>query len=221
MEVPLPPLGTSALSIVVSGSVLSTSQVNSAGVGSTLPTASTAETLNVCEPSARPIMSNGEVQGSVIVPSTSQIKWSPPTLSVPENSNLIEVSAVSSPSLMEVPLPPLGTSALSIVVSGSVLSTSQVNSAGVGSTLPTASTAETLNVCEPSARPIMSNGEVQGSVIVPSTSQIKWSTPTLSVPENSNLIEVSAVSSPSLMEVPLPPLGTSALSIVVSGSGSE
>ena len=48
-------LGSAGVSgMVVSGAVVSTVQVCVAGVGSAFPAASTARTLNVCEPSARP-----------------------------------------------------------------------------------------------------------------------------------------------------------------------
>ena len=48
-------------SIVVSGGVVSTVQVRLAGLGSVLPAGSVARTVNVCEPSARPLYVWGEV----------------------------------------------------------------------------------------------------------------------------------------------------------------
>ena len=67
-------------------------------------------------------------------------------MSVPEKVNLIEFEDVLAPLLIDVPLPPLGTVAVLIVVLGSVVSTVHVNDAGVESMLPAASTALTWNV---------------------------------------------------------------------------
>ena len=53
-----------ALTMVVSGGVASTVHVRDAGVGSTLPAASTARTNSVCEPSARPAKVTGSVHGT-------------------------------------------------------------------------------------------------------------------------------------------------------------
>ena len=64
-------------SIVVSGGVVSTVQVRLAGVGSVLPAGSVARTVNVCEPSARPLYVWGEVHAVSAPPSSVQPKVEP------------------------------------------------------------------------------------------------------------------------------------------------
>jgi hypothetical protein len=86
-------------------------------------------------------------------------------VSVPEKVNLIELEDVLAPLLMELPLPPLGTVAVLIVVLGSVVSIVHVNDAGVESLLPAASTALTWNVCEPADSPVMSLGEEHATAV--------------------------------------------------------
>ena len=57
------------LTTSVSGGAVSTVQVYSAGVGSTLPAASTARTISMCSPSTRPVNVTGLVQGAKLLPS--------------------------------------------------------------------------------------------------------------------------------------------------------
>ena len=131
MAVPPAPLGTVALFIVVVGSPVSTVHVNDAGDTSSLfPAASTALTSNVCSPSERPVMSLGEEQLAEenAAPSSEHsngVVGCSAILSVPENVNLIELKAVKMGGVlprMLVPLPPLGSVAELIAVSGFIVS---------------------------------------------------------------------------------------------------
>ena len=84
----------------------------------------------------------GEVQGKYGWLSIEQAKVEPASFAVKLNVALtLLVVAAGAPA--------------PIVVSGGVPSlTVQVNRAGVGSVLPSASTARTSNVCEPTDRPL-------------------------------------------------------------------
>ena len=137
------------LTIVVSGGVVSTVQAYVAGVGSTLPAASTARTASVWLPWPSPVYVTGSVHATNGPP--SRLHSYVTGLSFEEKSNVavVEFVAAGGP--------------LTIVVSGGVPSTVHVRDAGVGSTLPAASTARTSKVCEPSARPVKVTGSVHGT----------------------------------------------------------
>ena len=65
--------------------------------------------------------------------------------------------------------------------------------AGEASTLPAASRARTLNVCEPTARFAGENGDVQAAQAAPSSEQSNAVTPTLSVPAKVSVASVAVV----------------------------
>src|SRR5262249_4917282 len=135
--------------IVVSGAAVSITQVNDAGVGSTLSAASIARTSKVCVPSPSVTLVNGEVHAPNTPASRRHSKRTPLSFAVNENEGLELFEGFAGDAV--------------IVVSGAVRSTTQVNDAGVGSTLPAASIARTWKVCEPSARVPVLNGDVQAT----------------------------------------------------------
>ena len=124
--------------IVVSGGVLSTVHECSAGLGSGLPDPSIARTRNVWAPLPSPEYAVGEEQAANDAPSTLHSNVAG---SLAMNSKCAHVSRVVPDGWAEV-----------IVVSGGVVSTVQVRSAGVGSVLPVVSVARTRNECGPSPR---------------------------------------------------------------------
>lgn len=121
------------------GEVVATVHDLVAGVGSMLPAVSRARTVNVCPPSARPLYAWGDEQGPKEAPSRAH---SNVAASVAVNSNVAELDATV----------PLGPDV--IVVSGGVLSTTQVRLAGVGSGAPAPSIALTWKLCAPSPSPV-------------------------------------------------------------------
>jgi hypothetical protein len=149
------PLGPAV--IVVSGGVVSTTQVNDAGEASTLPAESTARTWNVCDALDRPAYVLGVEQA--VKPPPSIWHWNVPA-SVDVNENDADAAFVGFTGLAV------------IVVSGGVRSTVHVKLAGVGSTLPTVSVATTENVCEPAANPAYAFGLLQTASAAPS--RLHW-----------------------------------------------
>src|SRR5918992_4053978 len=98
-----------------------------------------ARTWKVWPPTARPLKLWGDVQDENGAPSSEHSKVEPSSLD--ENAKLALVTCVIA-----------GGVAL-IVVCGAVVSTIvQIQAAGVGSTLPEASTARASNVCRPAPR---------------------------------------------------------------------
>src|SRR5688500_14806232 len=84
-----------ALTIIVSGSVLSTIQVKLAGVGSTLPAASIVCTRKVCAPSLKLLSTRGVVQALKLLLSNWQAKpASPKPPSSPLKLKLAETTLV-------------------------------------------------------------------------------------------------------------------------------
>jgi hypothetical protein len=126
-------------SIVVSGALESIVQTKLTGVGSLFPAASRARTEKLCEPSPNPVNSLGLVQASK-APASSAHSNLAPASEVKEKLALLELV--------------LGSGPLTIAVSGAAESTIQVKEAGLASVLPAESFARTMNVCEPSARPL-------------------------------------------------------------------
>ena len=128
--------------IVVFGAAVSMLQEWVAGDWSVLPAASVARTRNTCGPAARPVYVLGDVQGKYGPSSIEQANVEPASLAVKLNVALtLLVVAAGAPA--------------PIVVCGAVVSvTVQANVAGVGSMLPSASTARTANVCGPTVRPL-------------------------------------------------------------------
>jgi hypothetical protein len=114
-----------------------------------LPTASTALTEKVWEPSARPVSAFGEVHVANVPASSLHWKVDPASLDVNE-----KLGPCSADGFVGCDV---------IVVSGGPVSTIQVNVAGVGSALPAASVAFTENVCGPSSRPVSVVGDVQAA----------------------------------------------------------
>jgi hypothetical protein len=127
--------------------------VRVAGVGSTLPTASMARTPNVCVPKLTSY-DLGEVQVPHAPPSSWH--WNVEPASDEENEKVAVGAFVFV----------LG--ADTIVVLGGVESTVHARVAGVGSALPTGSTARTSTLCEPSARPEYAFGDEHGAQAPPS-----------------------------------------------------
>src|SRR5438552_18548192 len=82
--------------------------------------------------------------------------------SVPAKVNVAWTLAVTEPSA----------GPLNNDVSGGVVSTVHVRVAGVGSTLPAASTARTMKACWPSARPVQVWGFTQATKAAPSRLQL-------------------------------------------------
>jgi hypothetical protein len=132
--------------MVVSGAVVSAGgsivQVRVAGEASTLPAASVARTLNVCEPALSALYAFGLVHVAKAPASSLHSKVDPDSLDVNANEALVEVVGFAGPE--------------PIVVSGGVVSAGalivQVRVAGEASVLAAASVARTLKVCEPVAR---------------------------------------------------------------------
>src|SRR6476469_2292496 len=223
-EEELPPLTMELLlpsvaeSILVDGATVSTVQPREAGEGSLFATLSSDNTLKVWIPSLNHLE---YVKGLVHVTnsdlSTLQPKWSIPTppVSLPENSNVIEVDLVL-PSLVTLLLLP--SVAESILVFGAAVSTVQLNDAGDGSLFATLSSDNTLNVWIPSFNDLE---YVKGLVHVTNSDlsmlQPTWSIPTppVSLPKNANVIEVDFVLAPLVMVLLLPSM---AESILVDGA---
>jgi hypothetical protein len=147
MELLLPSV---AESILVDGATVSTVQLREAGEGSLFATLSSDNTLKVWIPSLNDLE---YVKGLVHVTNSDlsmlQPKWSIPTppVSLPENANVIEVDLVL-PSLVTVLLLP--SVAESILVFGAVVSTVQLNKAGVDPLFPTLSSDLIFKICIPS-----------------------------------------------------------------------
>jgi hypothetical protein len=130
-----------ALSSAV-GAFVSTLHARVAGVGSGVPETS-ANTANVCGPSARPdglAPAPPDVHDVKAAPSSEHSKVAPGRLEV--NVNTAEAASAKEPSAGPV----------WIVVSGAAGSTVHVAVAGVGSVFPAASTARTSNACSPTPR---------------------------------------------------------------------
>lgn len=131
----VPPAGPSV--IIVSGVDESTVHSWLAGVGSTLPAASTVRTVNACRPSVTP-NELGEVHGAYVAASSLHSNVTGPSPgSEPENSScgITVLSSSGGPN--------------TICVSGGVASTFHVALAGVSSTIMF-SAADTSKVCSPS-----------------------------------------------------------------------
>ena len=125
--------------ITVSGAVVSTVQVNDAGVASLLLAPSIARTWKVCDPSERPEYAFGLEQ--VANDPASSLHSNVLPASVEWNVKL----ALDEPDGFD--------GDVSITVSGAAVSTVHVKVAGLASVLPALSVARTSKVCEPSARP--------------------------------------------------------------------
>ena len=126
------------LSIVVSGGVVSTVKWLAAGVGSTLPAASTARTRKAWSPSRSAGTVRGDSHTAYAPLSSEHSKRSPP--STEENSNTGAVTDDNA------------AGSRSRCVSGGVASTVNCRCTGVGSTLPAESIARTANACAPSVK---------------------------------------------------------------------
>ena len=116
----------------VFGAVRSTVQACAAGVASTLPAASSARTSNVCAASVSPVYDAGLEQSANAPPSIRHSKPGPASDAVNEKLALVEFDADGGEEVM--------------VVFAGVVSTVNVNDAGVASTLPAASIARTSKV---------------------------------------------------------------------------
>ncbi len=159
-----------------SGGTTWTVNVRVAGVGSTLRAASMARTWKVWLPSASVWVTYGEEHGAK-APSSTRHSYVTPA--PPENSKAGVGSSV-------VPVGPEV-----IVVSGAIVSTVNVRAAGVGSTLPAASSARTSSVCRPSARAEATCGDEQAANVPPSRRH--WKLAPVSLPWNVNAGEASPV----------------------------
>jgi Glu-tRNA(Gln) amidotransferase subunit E-like FAD-binding protein len=115
-------------------------QAKLAGVGSVLPAASVAVTVNVWFPSASPVYAFGLVQADPAPPSIVQLNVLPASVEVNEKLAFELFDGFVG---LEV-----------IVVSGAAVSIVQVKLAGVASVLPAASVAATVNVWLPAVRPV-------------------------------------------------------------------
>ena len=128
--------------IVVSGAAVSMVQLWVAGDWSVLPAASVARTRNTWSPAERPVYCLGEVHGKYAPLSIEQANVEPAS------------SAVKSKVALTLLVVAAGAPAPIVVCGGVPSLTRQLNLAGVGSTLPSASTARTSNVWSPTARPL-------------------------------------------------------------------
>ncbi len=109
----------------ISGAAVSTLQVRSAGVGSALPAPSRLRARRTCSPSPSSSRSTVGVQASQSPESSRHSNVEPASVDVRVRRALALRSSPDGPE--------------SMAVSGACVSTVQVRSAGVGSTLPTAS----------------------------------------------------------------------------------
>jgi hypothetical protein len=143
------------LLIATVGGVLSTNQVNVAGVASTFPAPSFARTVKVCVPCARPVYAFGLVQAANA--SASSLHSNIAVESGDANTKVAVLALVPSGGVWV----PLLTGPDEIVVSGAVVSIVHVKLAGEASTFAAASFARTWKVCDPSASPLYAFGEEQ------------------------------------------------------------
>ena len=143
------------VTIVVCGAAASTVQSHSAGVSSSTPSAFRARTYMVWSPSASPVTSYPEMQGTNAPASSAHSKLEPAWSD--ENVKLALDAAVSD------------SGPVSIVVSGRA-TRRQLRVAGVGSGFPAASIARTANVCSPSSSAGYWTAESHGSQL-PSSSR--------------------------------------------------
>ena len=173
------------------GAVVSTVQVELAGVASMFPAWSTARTSNLCEPSASEERLRGEVQAPPgrrlgrVEPALEADATPEPPVSVPEKAKLAEALLVSAG----------GPESIEVV--GAVVSTVQVELAGVASMFPAWSTARTSKVW----RAVGERGVglrarcrlAQAAAAVESSRHWKLATPEppVSVPENEKLAEAA------------------------------
>jgi hypothetical protein len=127
-------------SIVVSGATVSTVHVRSAEVASVFPARSRACTRNVWGPWPRPEYEADE-----------DVVHVPNGASSSEHSKVLPDSFDEKVKLADV-LPEKGLGPESIVVTGAVVSTVHIHSAGVASGLPAGSRPRTRNVWVPSAK---------------------------------------------------------------------
>jgi len=166
------------VSIIVSGAVVSTNQVNVAGVASTLPARSIALTSNVWLVSERP----GYVAGLVHAANPPPSSWHSVVLpaSVAWNANVADVWLVGLAGVLVID-----------GAGGGAVSTTQVKLAGVASVLPAASVAVTVNVWLPAARPLYEAGLVQAAAAPPSRTH--WNVEPASVEWNVKEAEVELV----------------------------
>ena len=131
----------------VSGGVVSTVSARTAGEASTFVAGSVARTSNVCAPSARANVA-GELHAANAAPSTRHSNVEPASVAVNANVGVVVFVGPTGP--------------LVIAVSGAIVSTVKVVLAGSGSTLPKSSIAWTANVCVPSLRTSVANGDAHG-----------------------------------------------------------
>ena len=122
------------------GAVASTSHVNVLSLASVLPAASVARAFSVCEPSPSAGVVNGVAQGDQPPPSRSHSKVEPGSVEPRPNVGVVFALGFAGVERKDV--------------FGAVRSTVQACVAGVGSTLPAASSARTSNVCAASVRPV-------------------------------------------------------------------
>ena len=132
--------GAGAESIVVCGALESIVHVCVAGVGSGLPAASAAVTVNVWAPLPRPVYCCGETHGEAVALSSLHVKEDAASDEVNVNDAVVSFVVPDGPSV--------------IVVCGAVVSTVQARVAGVGSALPAASVASDLDRVGAVARPL-------------------------------------------------------------------
>ena len=115
-----------------------------AGLASALPAASVARTLNVCDPTLRPLYSFGLVHEAHEAESNWQANVDPDSLELNANDALVEVVDAFGPE----PIVVVG----GVVSDGAVIV--HVCVAGLASVLPAASVARTLKVCDATLRPL-------------------------------------------------------------------
>src|SRR4051794_21138954 len=147
-----------------------------AGVASTFPAGSTAWILNVCGAFASPVTVVGLVQAAKAALSSEQANVAVASGEVKTKVALVTEIPAAGPEVS--------------VVSGATVSTVHVATAGVGS-LPKASVETTLNVWEPSARPVTVTVLVQLASAPPSREH--WKVAAGSVEANPIVAEVDFV----------------------------
>ena len=151
------------------GAVVSTVQETVSGEP-VLPGTSIAFTAKLCNPSARSVRANGDVQAEYSPPSTEQAKVAPVSPLIEIDADLLFVKEAGAP--------------LSTGAAGGVVSTVQL-AVAAEPVLPAASVALTARLCGPSARPLSATGEEQAEYSPPSTEHEK-------VAPSSALIEMDA-----------------------------
>ena len=145
-----------ALSMLVVGPVVSTSQVKLAGVGSALVAASIARTWNVCEASVKLVYVLGEVQAANVPPSSLHSKLATPEpTSVPLKLNVAEELLLGFDGLPSM-----------VVFGGMVSFTLSVREASV--VAPQLSVARIVMLCEPKGvAPLIETTPAEFTLTVP------------------------------------------------------